>query len=99
MKIRPVAESDMPFIYSTWLRGLYYGSDYWGAMQKDKFFKMYQQILQHILGKATTSVTVACDDQDPDVILGYLVREDSVVHWVHGAPRALRVAWSVGLPC
>jgi hypothetical protein len=52
-------------------------------MQKDKFFKMYQQILQHILGKATTSVTVACDDQDPDVILGYLVREDSVVHWVH----------------
>jgi hypothetical protein len=76
-------ETDKSFIYSTWLKGLYYGNSYFGSIDKAVYFKRYENILDHILDKPDTEVRIAGLSDDADTILGYLVLEGSVVHWVH----------------
>lgn len=80
VKTRAVLPSDMPFIYSTWLRGLYYASPFWAEVDKDLFFSTYSRVVETLVARST--VVVACLPDDDDVILGYAVAEGPVLHWV-----------------
>lgn len=89
-------EGDINFIYATWLQALYYGNgwsrnvepvagapvDIYSSMDRDVFFKNYNNIIQKILIKPSVSVNIACLIEDPDVILGYSVTEPEVLHFV-----------------
>lgn len=77
----PVSE-DIPFIFSTWLRGLRHGNDYFELIDQDEYFKHYHDIVERILANPTTQVKIACLKDDPAVILGYSVRSSTHFHWV-----------------
>lgn len=78
---RPAQESDYPLIYATWLRSLYYGSPHYKQMDRKDFFDSYKQVIALRLN--TSKVTVCCLTEDPDVVLGYSVKADDVLHWVY----------------
>lgn len=81
--LRPAVESDYPFIAATFLKGLYYGSSYWRKMEQETFFSAYKQILFSRCVQPGTVVLVACDRDDNDLIRGYSILHDNVLHWVH----------------
>ena len=74
--------TDIPFIFSTWLKGYYYGSKALKRIEKRAFMINYYQVIQKILSNPVTTVLVACSKEDPDVILGYSVAEPPTLHWV-----------------
>lgn len=98
---RRVLPTDLGFIFSSWLKGLYYGNDWFREIDQEAYFEKYHQIVEAILFKPTTTVTVACLVEDPDVLLGYAIYETlgpvSTLHWVFVKPvwRKLGIAKSV----
>jgi ribosomal protein S18 acetylase RimI-like enzyme len=82
--LREAQESDFPFIYSTWLKGLRFGNETFEKIHQDTYFKQYHKILEQILTKPETYIVVACLPDDPSTILGYSVREgEDTLHYVH----------------
>lgn len=80
-KIRDLKAADLPFIYSTWLRSLYYGNPFFGMIEKDVFFGKYKLVLYSLV--SDSNVQVCCDAQDEDTILGYSVHTPERLHWVY----------------
>ena len=78
---RAVQADDGPFIYSTWLRGLYYGNDWFRKIDKKSFFDKYRLVVGQLLLKS--NVRVAVLEEDPDVIVGYVVYSGHTLHWVY----------------
>jgi hypothetical protein len=81
--VRPGAQSDRPFIFSTWLRGLRYGNDYFELIESSNYYENHHKIIQDILDDGSTVINVACLKDDPDVILGYAVYAMDRLHYVH----------------
>lgn len=81
--LRPAVESDYPFIAATALKGLYYGCSFWRRMEQETFFSAYKQILFSRCVNPKTKVRIACDKDDTDLIRGYAILQDNVLHWVH----------------
>lgn len=86
IKIRLAKESDLAFIYATCLRGLYYGNPFYGAINKTAFFENYPSVLEKIIRKS--DVIIACLSEDEDVILGYALVENNIIHWI-----SVKEAW------
>lgn len=70
--IRPVRDTDINFILSTWLRE-YKQSDICRRMRDREYFDSYEPMIKEVL--ARSSPLIACFSSDEDVIAGYLVRE------------------------
>lgn len=77
---------DKNFILATWLRGLFYGSDFYREIPKNIFMANYHTILEKLLQRPGVVVRVACLKEDPSVILGYAVARRSqnltVMDWL-----------------
>lgn len=71
--IRDGKEEDRNFIFSTWLRGLRYGNDWFEAINSTDYYAYYHRNLEVILNLPGVVVKVACLKDDPEVILGYSV--------------------------
>lgn len=78
--LRDGRPTDLPFIYASWLKGLRYGNDWFGAIDQGIYFKAYHKVLESVLLRST--VKVACLIDEPDAILGYSVTSGTKVHWV-----------------
>lgn len=78
--IRKAEKTDEAFIYSTWLRGLYYGNPWFREIDQETFFSKYHGVIENVLSKA--SVDVACLEEDPDTVLGYVVYRGPILDWV-----------------
>lgn len=83
IKIREASESDFPFIYATWLKGLRFGNDVYGLIEQESYFRNQHRILEIILHRPDTEINVACLVEDPGTILGYAILGDKMVHYVH----------------
>lgn len=83
--IRSLNLGDRNFIFSTFLKGLYYGDSWFSQMKKDTFMKEYHKIITHILSNPNTEIKVACLKDDVEVILGYAVlsKDGTALHWIH----------------
>lgn len=98
IEIRGAEANDIAFLYSTWLRGLYHGNDYFSSMDSDAFFASKKEEVTAILCSPDVSVRVACAIDDRELILGYLVAQISdsgcsvVWCWVRPAMREKGVA-------
>lgn len=73
LKVRPSIADDFNFIYATWLRGLYYGSEFYGSIDKEAFFKNYEKVIKQLLARTDIKINIACLEDTPDVILGWAV--------------------------
>lgn len=95
--IRGPEESDIPFIYATWLNSNYTDTDFRRSVRKSVYFEAYKRIIDNILLSA--KVSVACKSDTPSVIYGYLVTEGNVIHYsfVKDAFRSLGIAKSLYL--
>jgi hypothetical protein len=86
--LREAVKEDEGFIYSTWLKGLYYGNEYMREVPEDLFGFRYRRIIETILLKS--AVVMAVLTEDTDVIIGYSVIEPRdgkmVLHWCHVKP-------------
>lgn len=80
---RDFTPEDKNFIFASWLRGLYYGCNWFREINKDVFMRNYHNFLERLLSQPTVSIKVACLKNDPEVILGYSVLgADDTLHWV-----------------
>src|SRR6267142_2498423 len=82
IQIRPGQREDKNFIYSTWLRGLYHGNDWFKCIPSDIYFRHYEAILDVLFQKPSVKVSVACLKESPDVILGFSVFEANILHYI-----------------
>lgn len=95
ISIRGGLETDLKFVYATWLKGLYFGNDWFREIDQDIYFKAYHKVIERILAKPKALVWVAHLIEDPDVILGYSVTEGPILHFVF-----VKEAWRrMGLAC
>lgn len=76
VKIRDWKLGDANFILSTFLRGLYYGNDWFREIPKDIFMSKYHDVAEHLLAYPTVCVKVSCLKEDEDVILGYSISRE-----------------------
>lgn len=81
--VRKATEADMNFVYSTWLKGVYHGSDLLKNVKRAVYFENYPKYIAAVLARPTVEVKVAALAEDKDVILGYAVVQPGVVHWVY----------------
>ena len=83
---RVVQPKDLNLIYSTWLRS-YRQQPAARNMSNDTFFYHHKQIIEKILSKPNTVVTIICSHEDPDHIYGYSVVEKyngaAIIHYVY----------------
>lgn len=80
--IREMGPDDEGFVYRTWLEGHRVGSPAYGTrMRKDDYFALHHPKAERILARA--KVWIACPEDAPNVIAGYIIAEPpKVVHWV-----------------
>lgn len=86
--IRDMEDGDRAFIFSTWLRGLRYGNDWFELIESGAYYTEYHRVIESLLGLSNVSVRVACLKEDPEVILGYAIHSGAKLHWVH-----VKTAW------
>lgn len=82
--IRLSEEKDRNFILATFLRGLYYGDSWFSLIPKHVFMDNYKKVGEALTDGSTT-IKIACLNEDPNVIIGYVIlnkSEDTVV-WVY----------------
>lgn len=84
--LRTMEDADKSFIYSTWLKGTYYGNDFMNSVVKEVFFREYSKYIDNLLQKSL--VIVACLVDDQSVILGYSVSRQNVLDFVF-----VKAAW------
>lgn len=82
---RPYIEADRNFVLATWIRGAKHGSDFFKRMDPKAYFRHYNVFLSNLVDSPDTSITIACLQEDPSVILGYAVTRNSgqSVDWVY----------------
>ncbi len=83
--IRGYRPEDKNFIYSTFLNGVYYGNNWLNQINKDIFMANYHKLLTDMLTSGKAQVKVACDKEDPDIIIGYsiLSADETSIVWVY----------------
>lgn len=85
--VRNLLVTDLPFIYSTWLQGLYNGNHWFNQIKKHSFYTNYHKIIESLIEhKPSVIVNVAALKEDPDVIISYAVLDKiddkTILHWV-----------------
>ncbi len=95
--IRPALPSDIAFIYATWLRSYRKDSLIGANCGTDIYFQSYARIMDGLLASPKVEVLIAALKEDEDIIIGYLVAEPGVLHYVFvkDAFRKLGVARSL----
>jgi len=81
-RIRGYKPEDHNLIASTFLKGAYYGNNYFSMINKNVFMANYKHVLEALLTQS--AIRVACLPDDEDTVLGYslLTKDLTAVHWV-----------------
>lgn len=83
IRLRPATESDVAFIFNSWLRCFRYSS--FASMSNPVYFQAHHKVIEAILKRS--QVIVACDDKDVSHIFSYGVAEQIdgqlVVHFIY----------------
>lgn len=79
---------DVPFIFATWLRSYRHASAFARKISNEVYFARHHMVIDLILKRAGSKVSVAHPRGEPDVILGYVVSEkqpdgEDVVHYTY----------------
>lgn len=77
---RAVRPSDESLVYSSWLKS-YRDSPVMAGVPNTVYYKMVHELIERTL--ATATVLVACNQEDPEVIYGYIVYEPGTIHWTY----------------
>ena len=78
--IRDYRPEDLNFILATWLNS-YYESMCDFRPRKNSFYKHHEELIKLKLPQCT--VKVMCNSEDPDQVMGYIVTEGEVLHYLY----------------
>lgn len=80
--VRDFKPEDKNLIYESWLKGLYFGMDYYKEIPAHIYNKKYRSVVD-LLFSMGAKVKVACLKEDEDSILGYAVytQDEKRLHW------------------
>lgn len=91
--IRPMVENDRAFLANSWLQNFKRESDWSRHLDVEMYFRSHRHLVHKLL--ATSDVWVACDPEDPTLILGFIVGYDSpeaaVIHYLYVREKFRRV--------
>ncbi len=79
--LRPAEENDISFVFNSWLRS-YQSSDFAKGIPPKLYFPHHHQIIERILQRGG-KLTIACLQDEPSAILGWLCIEGKVLHYVY----------------
>lgn len=84
VSIRDAQPSDLPFIYSSWLKSYKHDSKLGRSIRSSIFFENYREVLDKLL--LNSSIKIISAPNDSNVILGYLVysydlNKDLIIHY------------------
>ena len=86
MKMRTADESDIKFIYSSWLKS-FRRSPFAAQISNALYFDGQHKRITHILAKPETNVICVCNPEDASQIYGWICAEIggpiTVVHYVY----------------
>ena len=93
-EIRTFKESDRAFILATFLRGLYYGNEFFNLIPKHIFMQNYKRVAEALVNSPKNIIQVACLKEDADTILGYSILSSDfmTVHWVYVKSSETKIA-------
>lgn len=74
IEIRAATQTDLPFIYSTWLRSYRHASHFAKKISNEIFFDMHHRVIDGFIDRGGL-VYVAHPKGEPEVILGYICVE------------------------
>lgn len=73
LEMRSYRPTDLPFVKRSFLRGVYFGNDWFTQIPRDIFMKNYAPVVEAILFKPSTTIHLVVLKEDPDTILGFSV--------------------------
>lgn len=82
--LRPVVASDVNYIMDSWLRDLRQSDR--GFLPNDIWYPAHRDCLQRVLADSRTTTLILADIVNTDVIVGFIVKDDTYLHWVHVRP-------------
>lgn len=76
--LRQADESDLSFIYSSWLKSYKNTQKH---VDTDIYFKGQHKLIEKILN--VSNVIIVCPEDDTETIIGYIVYRDDKLHWIY----------------
>jgi hypothetical protein len=83
--LRPALGSDLAFIYRRWLQDLRHTDN--SPLSDDIWFPAYREHINRVLANEAVTVLVVHPADATNEILGFVVAEPGVLHWVYIKPR------------
>jgi hypothetical protein len=88
VQTRKAEAKDNPFILASWLNHYKNYSYFAKRIKNDVYYGAHERVIKLILARKSCHVLIAYTPAEPDVILGFIVYEDSlwpdpVVHFVY----------------
>ena len=82
--VRDFVADDVPLIYTTFLKSLFYDDSWFSLIPKNEFMKNYHKVIEGILSNSNNKVNIACLKDDPNTILGYAIlsKDETLCHFV-----------------
>lgn len=78
--VRPYDAEDDPYIYSTWTKYSWYSPKRPILIGKKRYFKEKNEEIKAVLTEGI--VKIACMQDDPSLIIGYIVVKDRKIAWI-----------------
>jgi hypothetical protein len=78
--LRDKTASDEPFIYASWSNNQWYASNKPNNVKKAWFAEKHKEIKKAL---EQYQIAVACLDEDPSFIVGYVVIKDNHLEWIY----------------
>lgn len=90
----PVA-ADRNFVLSTWLKGQRWGDPQFSVAPHSTYFREHSERIVQILATPGVRLTIACDKDNPEWIVGFAVFRGPELFWMHVRPdyRRQGIGW------
>jgi hypothetical protein len=75
--------ADVPFLINSWIKSYWDGGVTLRYVDRVSYFASHHRIIEAVLSRPETAVTVIHPEGEPRVIVAYLVQGPGVVHYVY----------------
>jgi hypothetical protein len=70
-------------VYSTWLRSLRFGNEYFKLISSDAYYSNYDVYIKSLTNRPNSTLKLAVLSDNHDVVLGWSLTEGTTLHYVH----------------
>lgn len=78
-----LTEQYRPMVYSKFLRSNRHGNDWFKLIDQDAYYSAYRSYIASLLARPLAMISLAVLFDDPDVVLGWALTENKILHFVY----------------